>query len=274
VEIINGPIRLALDGALRIFAPLPPVLTLALLTIVPAIVILLLMRLPPSPARLVAAKRQVAGGLYELRLFRHDPSALWKAQRSLIAAQLRYLRYSLLPLVIAIPLVTLVIGHLEPYFGTGAPPPDHRTIVAAVLSASDNSRPAWSLRGPSAVTIGEAVWLPATRTLMWEVGATATGRYELTLDAGTGAPPVPIVFVAGPGLLARVAVRSQAAFYDRLLAPAAPPLPAAAGIERIEVDYPRARLDVLGFGVPWELAFFVLLFAAILVLRAPMGVEL
>jgi hypothetical protein len=258
---------------LRLFAGLPPVVALAPLAIVPALVILWLTRLSTSPARLVAAKRQIAAGLYELRLFRHDPAALWKAQRALIAAQLRYLRYSLLPLVIAIPLVTLVIGHLEPYFGTGALSPGHRTIVAAVLTATGNNRPAWSLRGPSPVTIDEAVWLPATRTLLWQVEATAPGRYELTLDAGNGAP-VPIVFVAGPGMLARVAARSQASFYDRLVAPAATPLPAAAGIERIEVDYPRADLDVLGLNVPWEAAFFVLLFAAILVLRAPMGVEL
>jgi len=64
--------------------------------------------------------------------------------------------------------------------------------------------------------------------------------------------------VVSTAVAARTPRRPAPALWDQFLNPGEPPLFAASPIESIEVRYPARALGILGFTMPWIVAFFVL----------------
>lgn len=270
LETANAGIRVLLAAVLSRLAFLPPALTLSILATALAVVLLLVVRVVSAPAKIAQAKREIAAGLYELRLFSQEPRALWSAQRAVIAAQARYLRHSALPLALSIVIVVPAMAHLDPYFysaGTG------RTLVAATLDTRSVERPDIRLEpAQNEVRVEDATWLPATARLLWNVSSPGNDPRDLALRSGRG-PSVTIPFVAGSRFTARPPVRQRPGFVSQLLEPGAPPLPDDSGLSRIEIAYSTMPVDVLGWSVPWEVVFVAALFVAMAGLRRPFGVE-
>jgi hypothetical protein len=66
----------------------------------------------------------------------------------------------------------------------------------------------------------------------------------------------------------------SAASWETVLYPAEPPLPPGTGIERIDVGYPPASLDVFGFHMHWLIYFVLATVVFMFALRGPLRVEI
>ena len=62
-------------------------------------------------------KKRLQAYLLELRLFGDDPSLIWQSQKSLLAANLRYMGLMLKPAIyLTVPMVVLLF-HLDSFYG-------------------------------------------------------------------------------------------------------------------------------------------------------------
>ena len=79
--------------------------------------------------------------------------------------------------------------------------------------------------------------------------------------------------VVADGLAPVSPSRISAASWETVFYPAEPPLPREAGIERIDVAYPPARVDVFGFPMHWLVYFVIASIAFMFALRRAVGVD-
>ena len=131
------------------------------------------------------------------------------------------------------------------------------TVRLAPSAVTRDVRPALTLEAPPGVRVETpCVWAPALREGAWRIAAERSGQYDLRVTAGgAGATKRVVVSTA---VAARTPRRPAPALWDQFLNPGEPPLFAASPIESIEVRYPARALGILGFTMPWIVAFFVL----------------
>lgn len=217
-------------------------LTLAAFSVAAGVLILLVFKTCSNQHALQAARRRVRGHLFAIRLFGDDPVTILRSQGGLLAWNARYLAL-LLPafLVVAIPLF-FSWDYLDAVWGRAPLAPGDTAVLTARLrgdaACAKLTVPAWM-----------AVETPAVRILAehevsWRVRVLHAGSGWVKVDGG--AASVEKRIEAKPGLHY---------LRDRTTAPA--------GIEWVEIRYPRTNVNVLGLSVNW-----VVLFCAISTLTA------
>jgi len=281
MSVLNGALRAIFDGLLYPFRDLHPMIGLALVSLLAALLVLLVFRYTTDQRALAAVKRQVHAGFYELRLFADDPPALLAVQWDLLRRNLRYLRLSLVPMTVLIVPFVLVIAQLQFHYGyrglRGGEPalvevrldPGWRADPAVVRSPS--GRPDIHLTPPAGVRVeSSAVWAPSREEMTWRVGVDTPGQHLLAVEiAGR---TLTKTLDASDRILRRSPARLRAGFLDQLLYPAEPPLPADVPVRAITVTCPEASITLLGISTHWLVWFFVLSLLFAFALRRRLGV--
>ena len=95
MNLINSGI----DGLLKLFFAAfswaPPLAGLAVLSALVGVAMLWVFRKTSNQARMKQVKRKVYASLLELRVFADEPAVTWRAQKSLFAANFRYMGLAL-----------------------------------------------------------------------------------------------------------------------------------------------------------------------------------
>ncbi|MGE5570583.1 MAG: hypothetical protein ACM3S5_16220 [Rhodospirillales bacterium] len=215
-----------------------------------------------NQARIRTAKRKVQAHLLELRIFSDEPAVSWRAQRSLLRANLGYAGLMLRPvLVLALPTVLLLV-HLEGFYGRAPLPVGRPAIVTVAMRGPAVTAPV--LMAPEGIEIET----PPVRVLnrnevSWRIRPVApvSGYLHFTIDGRTvskrieagGAP----LFVPG---------RRVASAYAALWRPGEPRI-GAGRIAWIDIQYPEASVSLFGFSTDWLVWFFILSMASALLLK-------
>ena len=90
VTAVNAMLDRLFDLLLRPLRPLPVIVSLAVVSLVTAIAILLVVRATSNQGALAAVKRQMYADLLEMRLFNDDLRGMWRAQWSMLRHNGRY----------------------------------------------------------------------------------------------------------------------------------------------------------------------------------------
>ena len=228
---------------------------LVLVSLAAGVVMLLIFRAISRPDTIRAAKRRMQARLLELRLFGDEPSLVWRAQTGLLAANLRYLRAMLVPIVaVAIPFV-LVFPHLDAIYGRAPLPPGAATVLTLRLhDPFGASLPEPQIEVPPGLKVETAaVRVPAAREISWELLAEGAVSQPVRIRVG-GAAVAKMVRAGSRGLyLADAAEASPLAWiWDP-----GEPLISAPGIDSVRIEYRAARYSLWGLELPWE-AWFVI----------------
>jgi hypothetical protein len=282
--VLNRALTAILDAAMGPLDRLPPLAGLAVLSLVTAVAVLLAFKWTADQRALVAAKRAMQAAIFEMRLFNDDLAALLRAQGDVLRHTLTYLRLSLAPtLWLVVPMLALML-HMEFHFGyTGL------TVGEAVLVKVRLAAPAAPVRGsragnalrqatppatleaPDGLRIETpGVWLPSAGEVVWRIKPRAPGSYELRLHMGDA--------VVGKTLLVsdrvgrRSPVRPGTGFFNQLLNPSEPPLPAGAGLTAISIPYPERAYAVAGWDIGWAGTYLGLTLVFALMLKRAFGV--
>lgn len=184
------------------------------------------------------AINRIYAHLLEIRLYSEEPCLVWRAQKALIADNLKFLARIAPPiLIMAIPFA-LLYPQLDAIYGTTPLEVGH---AATVTLAGD----AGTLQTPPGIAIETPpVRDAADHQTSWRIRATAPTRGTLRVDLPGGAT-----------------ITRTIASGNRTLAPNHP-------IESsIAIDYPRANVTITGISLPW-LAWFLLISALAATLRA------
>ena len=260
MSLVNAVLRPVFDFLLAPFAALPPMVPIALVSLLVSILMLLVFKRTSNQPALARVKRRIHAGIFEIRLFNDDLGAILRAQNRILRANLTYLRHTLWPMVFILPPVVLVMAQLQFHYAYEGLRPGQRALLEVDLArqAGSGERPQVRLDLPAGLRAETgAVWIPGESQLLWRLLAERDGDYELGLEID-GAPRISKTVRVTPKAVRLSPERVDSGFLSQLLYPAEPPLPASSPARAIRISYPEREVSVLGFRMYWMIPFLVL----------------
>ncbi len=276
MSLVNAALRPAFDLLLAPFAALPPMVPIALVSLLVSILMLLVFKRTSNQAALALTKRRIHAGIFEIRLFNDDLPAILRAQNAILRTNLSYLRLTLWPMLFILPPLALVMAQLQFHYGYEGLRPGERALLEVDLApeAAGGARPQARLDLPPGLRAEtEAVWIKAQSQLLWRLVAERDGDYELGLSID-GGPRIGKSVRVTPKAVRLSPQRVDAGFLSQLLYPAEPPLPASSPVRAVRLSYPEREVSLLGYGMYWMIPFFVLSIVFAFALRGPFKVTI
>ncbi len=248
-------------------------IVLGVVSALAGVALLLLFKVATPQARLSAARGKLTGHLYELGLYQDDLGVLFRVQKDLALANLRYLSLTLPSLLLLIPIVALVLVQLEARLQYDALEAGDVIVVEAVAADGRGADlDALSLdTGDGLALDAPAVRDRSTGTIWWRLSVEAEGLHEFAVVDADGERWTKAV-KAVPGAAPHGLVRERGGLLTALSRPAEPPLPDASPLASITVhrSHPEADWFVQG----WFWWFCALSVAAGLAVKGVFRVEM
>ncbi len=270
MDFFNGIINSILRGYFAALAWAPGGTSLAVISIFAGIAMLWVFKKTSKPARIRAVKRRVQAHLLEIRVFGEEPAVVWSAQKSLVAWNMRYMGLMLMPAVwMAIPLSILLI-HLESFFGRTPLPVGGATIVTMAMRPPLNpDSPAPVLHAPQ----GIAVETPAVRAIddgqiSWRIrpSEAVSGSLSFQVDGQT----IEKRIEAGSGVRFVPGLRVNSVL-GSVVHPDEPRIQSSS-VDWIDVRYPDGNVRMFGIELHWLIWFTIISMLAALLLKKRFGV--
>jgi hypothetical protein len=215
-------------------------------------------------------KGLIAGHLYEIRLFRHDPVAVIASTGKVLLRNVVYLAHNVVPLAILLAPMLAVLAQLEANYAF-APAPVGSVALLEVRLDPAKKVPARDAR--LALPDGVALDAPPVRTadgeIYWRLRATAAGDHAMSLTIGD--ETLTKTWAVG-GEHRKVPVK-RIQGWEAFLYPGEPALARGSAVRTIALAYPERELGWLPGGELGVLAtFFGISLLAGFVLKGPLGV--
>jgi uncharacterized membrane protein (DUF106 family) len=275
MSFVNALLRALVDGLLYPFRGFPPIVGLAVVSLLTSILLLIVFKKTSNQKALEAVKRKIHAGLFEIRLFNDDFRTILRAQLDILRHNLTYLRYSTLPMVWTLPPLVLLIAQLQFHYGYESLRPGHPALVKATLQGdAPGTKPGLRLEAGAGLDVKEpAVWIPSLHEMAWRIEPVAAGDYEVKIVNGSETVTKTIRVMQDEDPVVRRSPIRVRGFVDELLYPAEPPLPSGE-LASVEVTYPEAKVNVFGFELHWMIVYFALSIAFAFLLRGTFKVTI
>jgi len=218
---------------------------------------------------------RLSAELIGLRLFKDDLRVFFGIQYQVLVWTLRYLRHSLVPMLILMVPTIIILVQLNLHYGFRALRVGEQTLVKV------------KLRDPTALPRGANISLQAPENLKmetqgvrveelkevcWRIRGVSPGRFDLAVDDGKMSVTKQVV--VGGRLEGVSSVRTGEHWLTSLLYPGETPIPSQSAIESIEIRYPQLDVSVFGRQVNWLIAFLVLSLGFGYAFKGLLGVEI
>ncbi len=279
--VIASAINSIFDVLLAPFRGMHPAIGLLVISVLTGIVMLLIFGKTSNQKAIHKAKGRLKAHIAEIWLFRNDLAQMLLAILRVFGNTGRYFGHSMRPLLfIFVPVLIIMVMIGVRY--------EHRPfqVDETALVSVRVDDPTWTqgeqieLIAPDGVeVISPALRIPTLGAVDWKIRAARSGTHVLTVRTPTG-EATKEVLVAEEGrdlnkARSKIAAARGRVFSDEfLLFPVEPPLPADTGIRSIEIkDWPHRDLRILGLGVHWLIAFFIISLAGGFAVKDLFGVE-
>ncbi len=211
-------------------------------------------RYTSDQSAIASAINKLQAHLLELRLFIDEPAIIWRAQLQLIRTNLRLMRLLVRPAVmLSIPTMAL-IAQLDAVYGRAPLRVGETCLVTARMrSPVPDSIPRVEAP-PQFADDRPAIRVSGENLIAWRIRPLGPSNGQLRIDLGGAALAKSVVAGAGPRYTSEKRVR---AMLDYLLDPTESRLPDGP-VRAIEVQYPAAEIQWLGFRLHW-LVWFLLI---------------
>ena len=245
-----------------LFGPLKrvdPFWALLAISVVTTFIFLEVFRRTTDSTKLQQAKNSMQARLLEVRLFKDSPSIVLAALAGMLACNLRYLKHSLKPTLLMLPLLVVLMIHLDAWFGHAPLRPGQAALVSVkILGSAQQAFDDVSLEAPAGLAIETpSLRVPQDKEISWVVRAGQAGQYLLKVRrAGSVAQKTIVVADGGWERIAPRLVTAE--FWNQWTHPGEASLPKGGLIESVEVNYPDRSLVLFGWKTHWLILFFVL----------------
>jgi hypothetical protein len=236
-------------------------------------VMLLLFKAMSNQEAMKAVKAKIGAYFLEMRLYKDDASTVMASQRRVLRANLGYMRYAVLPaLVMMVPVLLIMIQLNLRYAHTALKPGEVVTVKVMLPAGADVMSERLTLTPASGIEkASPAVRIPALGEVDWKIRLTAPGPQSLTLASNAAEMTLP---VSGVSTISPVyADFKQASFWDGLVNPGAPAIPATMPVRSVEIKYPERTFNFGLFRLSWLWTFLVISMAFGVVLKFIFKVE-
>lgn len=278
---LNSILRGLTNLIMTPFGGMPAIVSLVLISIPCTLLALYVFKWTSDQDKIEAVKRDIFGGLFEIRLFNDNLGLILRAIGSILRHNARYVALSSVPLVVMIVPFVLVVAQLQFQYGYDGLKPGETALVKVELDPDwavtyQDGKPPIELLTPEGLQVTtSSMWAWPINELSWHIQADTPGTYEMQL-AWEGDKVTKTVDVTDAETALRSPIRHAGGFLDAVLYPAEDPLPATAPIKRIEVSYTDASIRTFLFGIEihWLIVFLVLTVVMAFALAKPLGIKL
>jgi uncharacterized membrane protein (DUF106 family) len=257
------------------FQNFSPWVAMILISLLTALLMLFIYKKTSNQVAIKQVKSQIKASLLELRLYQNDFRTLLSSQKKLLTANWRYLLLNLKPLLIMIIPIFLILAQLNLWFNYKSIQPGETFLLKVkFIDEVDMAGINLDLEAPKGLMVEtpvlrilderEADWRLRLEDQVLEplIIKVNSQRYQKEI------PPI-------KNSLGRIStIRVKKNLWQELLYPGEKSLPAESVINRIELVYPEQRLNFLGIGFHWLVAYFLLSIIFGLALKRPFKVEI
>jgi hypothetical protein len=268
----NDLVSAVFDVLLAPFGHGPAWFDLVVWPVLAGVLALVVYKRVSNQAGIAREKQRIAGHLYEVRLFRHDPLVVLAATGRIFVRNAVYLGHNALPLLVLLVPMLAILAQLEANYAFAPAPVGTVDLLAVKLDPrSQVAARDVSLELPD----GVALDAPPVRTpdgeIFWRLRAEAAGDHALTIRMGDETL-VKTWAVGGPHR--KVPVKRTKS-WEAFLYPGEPALARSSPVHTIALAYPERELALLPGGELGILAtFFGLSLLAGFALKGRFGVTL
>jgi hypothetical protein len=270
MNAINATLTRIADWLLGPFAAWPPLATLLFWSAIAGVLMTIVFRYTSNQQAVKRAADRSRAQALAIKLFGHDPLAVFSSLGQLLHYSGLRLWHSLPPMLVMLVPFVLVMSQLALRYEYEPLAKDKSTIVKLELTEKDWPKHQNVVLDPSPEF---AVETPALRdatehAIYWRFRPKEAGGGTLRWRVGNEEIAKRVDVDAGDDRLASVSVRrASSGWWDRLLHPAEPALPSGSPVRGIEIEHPTRDTPLLGVNVPWWLTFVLGSIVAALVVR-------
>jgi len=196
--------------------------------------------------------------LIALRLFKDDLRVFFGIQGQLLVWTLRYLRHSLVPMLILMGPTVLILIQLNFHYGFRPLRIGEQAVVKVKLRnpAALERGGEITLKAPESLKIEtQGVRIGELREVCWRVRGVSPGRFDLIVSDNNES--VSKKAAVGGRLEGVSSVRTGEHWLTSLLYPGEAPIPSQSAIESIEIRYPELDISILGRRMNWLILFLI-----------------
>jgi len=210
----------------------------------------------------------------EIRLFQDDPLAVVGSFFRVLGGTFLYMKDSLMPLFVMLPIVVLWITQLAGWFEWRPLRPGETTIVAVKMEkGTDISSGTPTLIVPAGMTVEtEPFRSLKDNEVVWRVKADAPASGEMRIDVA-GASIEKEIAVASSGLAQVSPKRLKTGFWEKVYYPYETSLPADKKFSEIRVTYPQGQVKIFGMEMNWLILLLIASIVFGFALKKPFKVE-
>ncbi len=275
MTFINAIAGALVGGITKALAWMPDWLVLTIHAWIIALIALGAYALVSNQKAIKRIKNRLTARLLEIRLFQDSPLTVLSAFAKVLGSTVIYLKNSLMPMFVMLPIAVLWITHLAGWFEWRPLKPGESALVTVkVKEGTDIMTLPNSLQEiPGIQVTTPAFRSAATDEVQWRIQAKETGQGDMKVEAGGVSANKAI---ATGDFFTEVAPRKLSpisGFWDRVMYPMEAPLASDSAIEEIRIDYPQRTLHIFGFQVHWMIWLLVASILLGFVCKKPFGVE-
>jgi len=259
IGAFNGFVSGLFDLVFLPFRGLGPWAGMIVVSLLTSFLMLFVFRRTSNQEGIRKSKNRIKAHLLELRLFSDSLSVTLRAQRRILAANLRYVGYNAKPMLVMIVPVLLILIQIDLRYGSESLKPGDAALVKVRLAGDRLPSEVTAVLDSTSLIEVETppLRIDDEREIDWRIRARGTGRGRLALTVG-GESIVKDVAV-GTEAPARISgIKSGGDLLDQIFHPGEAPLSRSSAVESVEIRYPPARLTLFGRNIHWLAAFFVL----------------
>jgi len=227
-----------------------------------------------NQAAIQSTRDRLSGELIGLRLFKDDLRVFFGIQFQVLIWTLRYLRHSLVPMLILMVPTMLILIQLNLHYGARPLRVGEPALVKAKLrEPSAITARTVSLTAPDNIKIEtDAVGIESLKEVCWRIRGVTSGRFDLTVSDGH--EKVTKQAAVGGRAEGVSSLRSGGDLLTQILYPGEAPIPHQSALASIEIVYPELDLVVLGRHLNWLIVFLVLSLVFGYAFKGALGVQI
>jgi hypothetical protein len=206
-----------------------------------------------SQKGIARAKTRISAGLYEMRLFRHDPLVVLSSTAKILFRNVVYVAYNLVPMAVVLLPMLAVLTQLEANYAFAPAPVGTVELLKLELDPAGGVAPRdVKLELPDGVALDAPPVRTADGEVFWRIRAEKEGDHVMRIHAG----PETIEKAWAVGGANRKVPVLRAKGLDAFLYPGEPALAASSPVRKVALAYPERDLGWLPGGELGVLATF------------------
>ena len=204
-------------------------------------------------------KNKIKAHLLELRLYKDSLAISLQAQGNILRCNLRYIGYSVKPMMVMILPLILILIQLNFWFGYQSLTTNQSALLKVKLKENQNPMQISLEIEPSPELNLETppLRIEEFKEINWRFSAKEQGIHQLTLTID-GETVTKRVSVAQKALSKISPLKTGKNFIKQVLYPTESPIKGDVPVESIEIQYPTQSMNLFGWNLHWLIVYFVL----------------